>query len=212
MSPLITISIFEDNAFLRQSLEQLFFSEKDFAVAGSFSDCTNVAKHVADCQPEIILMDIDLPGINGIEGLKKALAVNPEVNVVMFTIFDDNDRIFDALCAGAKGYILKKTTNQKLIEALKDIHAGGSYMSPKIARKVMQKFAPAKPIAPTNNLSVRENETLQLLAQGYSYKMIAGQLAISIDTVRHHIKNIYHKLQVNSNVEAVKLALKHKIQ
>jgi DNA-binding NarL/FixJ family response regulator len=209
MLPMLTISIYEDNASLRKSLEQLFFNEPGFAVTGSFAHCTAIAAHVQDCQPDIVLMDIEMPGTDGIEGVQKAIGAWPDCTVVMFTIFDDNDHIFEALCAGAKGYILKKTTNDKLIEALKEIHAGGSYMSPTIARKVMQSFSSVKPKKPEYNLSHRELEILNLLVKGLSYKMIGSECGISIDTVRHHIKNIYQKLHVNSNVEAVKKAIKN---
>jgi DNA-binding NarL/FixJ family response regulator len=208
----IRISVFEDNSNLRQSLTQLFTYEKDFALCGTFPDCNVIEKHIPNYLPEMILMDIDMPGINGIEGLKKVLAIAPETIIVMFTIFEDEDKIFDAICAGAKGYILKKTNNEKLLEALKDIYNGGSYMTPVIARKVLQMFCkPPQAINNEYNLSDREKEVLKLLVEGYSYKMIAAKCEVTHDTVRHHIKNIYQKLKVNSNVEAVKKAMIKKL-
>ena len=208
----IHISVFEDNNNLRLSLTQLFTYEKDFVLCGAFPDCNSIGNHIPDYHPQMILMDIDMPGMNGIEGLKKVLAIAPETIIVMFTIFEDDEKIFDAICAGAKGYILKKTTNEKLLDALKDIFNGGSYMTPVIARKVLQMFSkPQQSINNEYNLSDREKEVLKLLVEGYSYKMIAAKLEVAHDTVRHHIKSIYQKLQVNSNVEAVKKAMQKKL-
>lgn len=212
MNTPIRISIFEDNNNLRQSLTQLFAYEKDFALCGAFPDCSFLESHIPDYLPEVVLMDIDMPGMNGIDGLKKILCMQPETIIVMFTIFEDEEKIFDAICAGAKGYILKKTSNEKLLDALRDIYNGGSYMTPVIARKVLQMFSrPQQPIINEYNLSDREKEVLKLLVEGYSYKMIAAKCEVTHDTVRHHIKNIYNKLQVNSNVEAVKKAMVKKI-
>lgn len=209
MNTPIRISVFEDNNNLRQSLTQLFTYEKDFALCGAFPDCNTIEKHIPDYLPEMILMDIDMPGINGIEALKKVLAIAPETAIVMFTIFEEEDKVFEAICAGAKGYILKKTNNEKLLAALKDVHEGGSYMTPIIARKVLQMFSkPPQTFDEKYLLTEKEKNILKFLVEGYSYKMIAAKIEISHDTVRFHIKNIYQKLQVNSNVEAVKKAIK----
>lgn len=212
MNTRICISIFEDNDSLRKSLSHLFTYEQEFVLCGSFSNCNTIEEHLAEYMPEMILMDIDMQGTSGIEGLKKALIFAPEIIVVMFTVFEDEDKIFDALCAGARGYILKKISNEKLLEALKDIYNGGSYITPLVARKVLHKFSkPQQEVKKEYNLSIRENEVLKLLSEGYSYKMIAVKCQVTLDTIRHHIKNIYQKLQVNSNVEAVKKALQKKI-
>jgi len=212
MNTPICISIFEDNDSLRKSLSHLFTYEQEFVLCGSFSNCNTIEEHLAEYMPEMILMDIDMQGTSGIEGLKKALIFTPEIIVVMFTVFEDEDKIFDALCAGARGYILKKISNEKLLEALKDIYNGGSYITPLVARKVLHKFSkPQQEVKKEYNLSTRENEVLKLLSEGYSYKMIAAKCQVTLDTIRHHIKNIYQKLQVNSNVEAVKKALQKKI-
>jgi DNA-binding NarL/FixJ family response regulator len=208
----ICISVFEDNNSLRQSLVQLFSSETDFILRGAYPDCVSVATHVAEVLPDVILMDIDMPGRSGIEGLKLALEVAPETIVVMFTVFDDDQNVFEALKNGARGYILKKTSNEKLIAALKDIYEGGAFMSPAIAKKVLATLQPVRktPLV-TFPLTPREAGILKLLVDGYSYKMIAAAEGISIDTVRSHIKKIYEKLHVNSNVEAVKKATEHNL-
>ena len=154
-------------------------------------------------------MDIDMPKMSGIEGLQLALKVSPNTIIVMYTVFEEDDKVFKAICAGAKGYILKDTPSEKLVTLLKDIYNGGAYMSPVIAAKVMQTFSQRK--ENDFKLTDKEKNILQLLVEGNSYKMIAAESDISIDTVRFHLKNIYHKLQVKSNVEAVNKALKFKL-
>jgi len=209
MNKYISISIYEDNKHLRESLVSLFQEEKDFLLLGAFEKCTEIEKHVSEVLPEILLMDIDMPEMSGIEGLQLALKVSPSTIVVMYTVFEEDDKVFKAICAGAKGYILKDTPNEKLVELLKDIFNGGAYMSPVIAAKVMQSFSHRN--EKDFKLTDKEKNVLQLLVEGYSYKMIANETGISLDTVRFHLKNIYHKLQVNSNVEAVNKAIKYKI-
>lgn len=203
----IQLSIFEDNHQMRSSLQLLFSLENDFHLCGIFEHANDIQSHVQASNPDIILMDIDMPGVNGIEALSQALTIKPETIVVMYTVFEDDDKIYDAICEGARGYILKKTSNDKLISTLKEIFEGGSYMTPVIARKALAMFQKKKYVNNNYNLSDREKEILHLLVDGYSYKMIASQCFISLDTVRSHIKNIYAKLQVNSNVEAVRKAI-----
>lgn len=203
----IFISVFEDNALLRSSVMEMFSLETDFHLCGIFENANEIKSHITDAVPDMLLMDIDMPGVNGIEALRLAMAVKPELIVVMYTIFEDDDKVYDAICEGARGYILKKTTNDRLIASLKEIYEGGSYMTPAIARKALAMFQKSRKKGNDYHLSDRELEILHLLVDGYSYKMIASKCYISLDTVRTHIKKIYSKLQVNTNVEAVKKAL-----
>ena len=203
----ISISFFEDNDQLRNSIKVLFSEESDFLFFGAFPDALNIEKHVKESAPDMILMDIDMPKLSGIEALKKALTVRPETIIVMYTVFDDEDKIYDAICEGARGYVLKSTPANKLIAILKEIFEGGSYMTPAIARKALTMFQKNKKGNTDFHLTDSEKDVLQLLVEGYSYKMIAAKRFVSIDTVRSHIKNIYHKLHVNSNVDAVRIAI-----
>ncbi|MBS1589752.1 MAG: response regulator transcription factor [Bacteroidetes bacterium] len=203
----ILLSIYEDNPQLRSSINEVFLLEDDFYICGVFESATGIKQHILSDNPDMVLMDIDMPDTNGIDALKQALSINPELIVVMYTIFEDDEKVYSAICEGARGYILKKTLNDKLVASLKEIYEGGSYMTPVIARKALAMFQKKKKKNDSYCLSDRELEILHLLVDGYSYKMIAANCFISLDTVRSHIKNIYAKLQVNSNVEAVKRAL-----
>lgn len=211
---MITILLFEDRANLRESLHLLLESEPDFKVLGMYPNCKNADKHVLTEKPDVVLMDIDMPVVNGIEGVKMIKLVSPHTQIIMLTVFEDDDKIFESIKAGADGYILKKAIPTELINAVKNASVGGSSISPGVATKVLQAFR-KKENAPTNtetfSLSKREKEVLELLTKGYSYKKIAADLFVSIDTIGSHIKNIYSKLQVNSAPEAVAKALKLKI-
>ncbi|ALD21753.1 response regulator [Hymenobacter sp. DG25A] len=206
------VLIYEDNADLRASLSQLLGGSPGLELAGALSNCTQAEADMARLLPDVVLMDIDMPGITGIEGLRRIKATTPQVNVVMLTVFDENDRVFDAICAGADGYLLKKTPPAKLLEAIGEVRAGGAPMTPAIARQVLKLFPRVLPRAVAEespaNLSAREQEILGLLVEGYSYKMIAADRGISLDTVRSHIKKIYEKLHVRSMTEAVSKALR----
>jgi DNA-binding NarL/FixJ family response regulator len=207
---LIHLIIYEDDKELREGLGQLFSATGEFFVEGMFSNCDTIAIDLKQLKADILLMDIDMPGINGIEGVRLAKAAKPSVNILMFTVFDDDKKIFDAICAGADGYILKKTMPEKIIEALKDLYNGGAPMTPSIARKVLQAF-PKKTTADTDPLTDKELEVLQQLVRGNSYKQIADELSIGIETVRTHIKHIYSKLHVGSMSQAVAKAINQKI-
>jgi DNA-binding NarL/FixJ family response regulator len=207
----VSIIIYEDNMRLRQSLELLLGEGSGFSVAGSFADCDDVEKQVKKLQPELVVMDIDMPGIGGVEGVKILKSNYPDVKVVMHTVFDDDNRIFDCICAGADGYLLKNTAPVKLIQALQDLADGGTPMSPFVAQKVFQYFRNKAAVSDSFNLTTREKEILELLVKGNSYKMIAEKCFVSIDTVKKHLQNIYHKLHVNCGTEAVAKALQHKI-
>jgi DNA-binding NarL/FixJ family response regulator len=207
----LSVVLYEDNVRLRQSLELLLVDAEGYEVTGSFADCDNVMIDMELCKPQLVIMDIDMPGIGGIEGVKKIKQTYPEVKVVMHTVFDDDNRIFDSICAGADGYLLKNTPPLKLIQSLQDLMEGGAAMSPFVAQKVFQHFRNNNKIAEDFHLSPREKEILELLVKGNSYKMIADKSNISIDTVKKHLQNIYHKLHVSCGTEAVAMALKHKI-
>jgi DNA-binding NarL/FixJ family response regulator len=203
--------IFEDNIRLRQSLEMLLNDEANFHVAASYADCDKADRQVEKFNADLVVMDIDMPGIGGVEGVKKIKNANPDVKVVMHTMFDDDNRIFDSICAGADGYLLKNTSPLQLVNALLEVMNGGVPMSPFVAQKVFQHFRLAKADAEQFNLTPREKEILELLVGGNSYKMIADKSNVSIDTVKKHLQNIYHKLHVNCGTEAVAKALQHKI-
>lgn len=203
--------LYEDNTRLRQSMEMLLDEASGYKVTGSFSDCDNVVEDVKNCSPEMVIMDIDMPGIGGIEGVKRIKHNYPEVKVVMHTVFDDDNRIFESICAGADGYLLKNTAPLKLIQMLEDLMQGGAAMSPFVAQRVFQYFRQNNKVNDEFHLTAREKEILELLVKGNSYKMIADKTGISIDTVKKHLQNIYHKLHVNCGTEAVAKALQHKI-
>ncbi|HEV7782890.1 MAG TPA: response regulator transcription factor [Chitinophagaceae bacterium] len=209
----VNIIIYEDNANLRESLRSLLSLAGDYQVTASFPDCTEVALRVKEHKPDVILMDIDMPGINGIEAVKKIREFDTNVQIIMLTVFDDNTHVFEAMYAGANGYLLKKYVSDKLIHAIREVLDGGAPMSPTIARMVISNMQQPGATVPGNDyqLTIREKETLQLLSRGNSFKMIAADLGISIDTVRTHIKRIYDKLHVRSQIEAVSKAINEKI-
>jgi DNA-binding NarL/FixJ family response regulator len=203
--------IFEDNTRLRQSLEMLLNDEINFHVAASYPDCDKADKQVKKYDADLVVMDIDMPGIGGVEGVRRIKNVSPDVKVVMHTMFDDDNRIFDSICAGADGYLLKNTSPLQLVNALLEVMKGGAPMSPFVAQKIFHHFRNAKTESEQFNLTPREKEMLELLVKGNSYKMIADKCFVSIDTVKKHLQNIYHKLHVNCGTEAVAKALQHKI-
>ena len=189
----------------------LLNDETNFQVAAAFPDCDKADKQVERYQADLVVMDIDMPGIGGIEGVKRIKSSHPEVKIVMHTMFDDDNRIFDSICAGADGYMLKNTSPLQLVNALQEVMNGGAPMSPFVAQKVFHHFRQQKADAEQFSLTAREKEILDLLVKGNSYKMIADKSFVSIDTVKKHLQNIYHKLHVNCGTEAVAKALRHKI-
>lgn len=209
---MIRVLIYEDNPQLREGLTMLIDGSDGFNVVASFKNCSTIVADLKTWKPNVILMDIDMPTMNGIEGLKKLREINQEVKVLMLTVFDDNVNVFEALKNGANGYLLKKTPPAKLLEYIEDVAMGGAPMTSSIATQVLKMFAELPSRSNTEyNLSDREKEVLQFLVNGYSYKMIANDMFIAIDTVRSHIKKIYEKLQVNSKSEAVAKAFKDKL-
>jgi DNA-binding NarL/FixJ family response regulator len=209
---MIKVMLYEDNPQLREGLTMLIEGSEGFTVLASFKNCNNVLSEVEAFKPDVILMDIDMPGVNGIEGLKIIRQHNQEVKVLMLTVFDDNKNVFEALKSGANGYVLKKTPPAKLLEYILEAASGGAPMTSSIATQVLKMFSEVQvPQGEDYNLSDREKEVLQYLVNGYSYKMIASDMFIAIDTVRSHIKKIYEKLHVNSKSEAVAKAFKDKL-
>jgi len=209
---MIKLLLYEDNPQLREGLTMLIDGSEGFSVLAAYKNCNNVADEVEAWKPDVILMDIDMPGTNGIEGLKLIREKNDEVKVLMLTVFDDNKNVFEALKNGANGYVLKKTPPAKLLEFITEAASGGAPMTASIATQVLKMFSQINaPKSEDYNLSEREKQVLQLLVDGYSYKMIAAKMFIAIDTVRSHIKKIYEKLHVNSKSEAVARAFKDRI-
>ena len=174
------ISIYDDNDALRKGIEDLLLLSDEFYVCGSYNNCIHIEEQLKNDRPELVLMDIDMPGVNGIEGVKKIKSEFPDIKVVMYTVFDDDTRIFDCLCAGADGYLLKNTSPVKLIQSLQELAEGGAPMSPFVAQKVFTFFRNNKPAEDTFNLTPREKEILELLVRGNSYKMIADKSSVSV--------------------------------
>jgi DNA-binding NarL/FixJ family response regulator len=204
------ILIYEDNTSLRESLNTLLSLSQDYQVLGAFDNCSQVIQQLETARPDVILMDIDLPGINGIEAVKLIRRVNREVQIIMLTVFDDNTHVYDALYAGANGYLLKKYISDKLVNSIAEVMQGGAPMSPSIARMVISHMHETT----ANNdyqLTAREKEILQSLSKGNSFKLIAAELGISHETVRTHIKHIYDKLHVQSQIEAVSKAITERL-
>jgi DNA-binding NarL/FixJ family response regulator len=208
---MINVAIVEDNEIIRNGLASLISGTEGYRCVGTYGDCESMLRELKHTVPDIMLMDIGLPGLSGIEGVRRVKQIRPEVEVLMLTIYEDSDRIFEALCAGASGYLIKKTPPARLLEALREVHEGGSPMSTQIARKVVDLFRrrprPSQEPAAVP-LTSRELEVLQGLVHGDTYQAIALQLKISIDTVRFHIRNIYKKLHAHSESEAVAKAIR----
>jgi DNA-binding NarL/FixJ family response regulator len=212
----LRIAIFDDNSNIRDSISLLLKTEKGFEVVGSFAHVLDCMEDIRKCTPDIILMDIEMPGMTGIEAVKTIQKEFPHIQVLMQTVFEDDDRVFESICSGASGYILKNALNTKLIDFIKELQFGGSPMSPSIARKVLTKMQQIpehiRPeAAPDYHLTPREKEVLACVVNGLSYKMVADQLFISYETVRSHVKHIYEKLHVASLTEVVSKAMKERI-
>ena len=200
----IWVSIVEDNRFVREGWVASLQSTPDFRLIGAFGSCEDALANRSFTDSEVVLMDIGLPGISGIEGVKRLKEVNSDASIIMCTVYEDDQKIFDALCAGAIGYLLKEVTPQELVDAIRDAAAGGSPMTPNIARKVIATFQkPHTKDQPEHTLTDREREVLVLLAEGKSYATIAQQIFLSRDGVIARIRKIYEKLQAHSRGEAV---------
>jgi len=209
---MIRVVIFEDIREIREMLSETVCSDENMYLLGTFADANEAVKIVKKLKPDVILMDIQMPGISGIEAVRLIKANGAEVQILMQTVFEDNDKIFAAICAGASGYILKDSTSARYLEAIIETHQGGSYMSPTIARKVLSMFqnTQKKPKEYTE-LTATERKVLDCLVKGMSYKIIADTCEVSFSTVNFHLKNIYRKLHVNSATEAILQAMNRQL-
>lgn len=206
----LSVLLYEDNDILRESIGSMMQLDEQYTLSNSFNNVLLAEKQVTEIKPDIILMDIDMPGRTGIDAVKQIRAMGLTTPIIMLTVFDDTEHVFDAICAGASGYLLKKHLSFKLFDAMEEVLSGGAPMSPSIAHMViasLQKPQQSKPY----QLTAREKEILASLSKGNSYKMMAEEFYITIDTVRAHIKKIYEKLRVHSQTEAVSKALKERL-
>jgi len=211
---LIRVTIFEDNKHLRETFTLLLNSAEGFSCSGAFPNCKDMLQSITANPCDVVLMDIEMPGMNGIEATQLIKKHFPGVLVLIQTVFFEDEYIFDAICAGASGYILKTTTPEDYLEAIRNVQSGGSPMTPGIARRVLELFKTNLQPQPANNdynLTTQEKKVLQLLVEGKSFKMIAAELYVAFDTVKAHIRNIYAKLHVHSGTEAVSKAIKNRI-
>src|SRR4051795_8894292 len=200
----INVSIVEDSDKFRETLARILNRSEGFRCISQYPNAEDALKALPQDKPEVVLMDINLPGMNGVECVRQLKVLMPTLQVMMLTVYEDTDNIFNALAAGAAGYLLKRTKTAELLEAIREVHRGGSPMTTHIARKVTQSFHRAGPSAQaTENLSEREQEVLDCLSQGFLYKEIAEKLGISYETVHTYIRRIYEKLQVRTRTEAV---------
>jgi DNA-binding NarL/FixJ family response regulator len=207
---MIDVALVEDNATVRQGLAALIGGTPGYRCVGAFRTCEALLKEIVEIRPMVLLMDIGLPGLSGIEGVRRAKELLPELNVVMLTVYEDHDPVVEALCAGACGYLVKNTPPARLLEAISEARQGGSPMSSHIARQVVNMF---RQVAPQrrdeeNLLTRRERDVLNGLAGGNTYQTLAKSLGLGTDTVRFHIRNIYRKLHAHSQSEAVAKALR----
>lgn len=213
-SKILRVIIFDDNVNVRESIALLLSTTENMQLTASFENCKQLITDIEKTNPDVVLMDIDMPVFNGIDGVRLLRTKFPDLPVLMLTGFEDDEKVFNSLCAGANGYVLKNANMESLIQYINEVHAGGAPMTPVIARKVLNQFTKFQPATTTDesyNLSVREKDVLQLLVKGKSYKMIADELNISYETVHSHIRKIYQKLQVNSVGEAVSKTLSKNI-
>ena len=206
----IKVVIFEDNSNLRRGLATLINGSDGFECAGAFGNCDNLIKNINDTKPDVVWMDIEMPGIDAV---KMLMLQFPTLKVLMETIFEDDEKVFHSICSGAEGYILKNTPPSQILETIREIYQGGAPMTPSIASKVLSMFKAGTSFSKdeSHNLTNREREVLKYLVDGMSYKTVADKCFVSLDTVSSHVKNIYKKLQVNSKSAAVAKAIKGKI-
>lgn len=212
---MIRVVIVEDKKMVRDGLAALLGGTDGIDCAGIYGDCESMLKRLKQDKPDVILMDIGLPGMSGIEGTREAKEILPDVVIIVLSVYEGNDKIFEAICNGASGYLVKKTPPARLIEAIKEAHEGGSPMTAHIARKVVNLFQKnlrtTSTATATETLTDRETEVLTGLSNGHSYSSVADDLFISVETVRTHIRSIYRKLQVHTQSEAVAKAIRRGI-
>ena len=200
----IKVAIVDDDEGIRASLATLIRRAPALRLTGDYPNAEAALKEIPSHPPDVVLMDINLPGINGVECVRQLKTILPGAQFLMLTVYEDSDSLFNSLKAGASGYLLKRTASARLLEAIHDVHAGGSPMSPQLARRVVQFFSkPAADDSQVSRLAPGEKEFLDQLAKGYAYKEIADRMNISIDTVRSYVRTVYEKLHVHSRTEAV---------
>lgn len=211
-SGVITVAIVEDQQKIREGLRKLIDSTAGYRCSGSFPSMEDALARITLDPPDIALVDIGLPGISGIEGIRRLKVAKPSVAILMLTVYNDDKRIFDALCAGASGYLLKQTPPGRLIESLREVLDGGAPMSPEVARKVVALFREFRPPDDARHgLTPHEVRLLKLLVEGYNYTTAAEEFGVSVNTVKFHMRSIYDKLQVHSKSQAVSKALRDRI-
>ena len=212
---MIRISIYDDSKERLDSLQLLISTQRNFKCLGAYDNCNELEEHLQQTKPDVVLMDIKMPGMNGIEATRLARRLHPDLKIIIQTVYNDDDNIFNSLKAGAQGYILKSVPIEKIIQSIEDVYHGGAVMTPSIAFRVTHFFKEQQekkaPVSSNYRLTGREQEVLKLLTEGLSYKMIAAELGISYFTVNSHIQKIYEKLQINSVGEAISIALKNNI-
>lgn len=209
----IRVCIIEDHRPFREGLARLIDYTPGYTLVGAYADGNKVVERIRQCKPDVVLMDIQMPGVNGIEAVQQIQQAKLDVKIIIQTVFEDDDKIFAAICAGSNGYLLKNTPPAKYLEAITEAYYGGAPITGSIATRVLALFKQQAAVEPEKMepLSEREREILQYLVKGMSYKMIAAECHISYDTVRFHMKNIYAKLHVVSMTEAVAKAIRHKL-
>jgi DNA-binding NarL/FixJ family response regulator len=206
-----SILLYEDNPLLSESIQSMLRLDQRIQLLGAFENPMDVMAHLNTHHPDLFIMDIDMPGMNGIEAVARIRSINQSVPILMLTVFDDNQHVFEAICAGASGYLLKKHISSKLFSAIEEVLEGGAPMSPSIARMVLASMHEKKSSANPYQLTPKEKEVLTSLSKGNSYKLIAVEVDISIDTVRSHIRKIYEKLHMHSQGEAVSKAINERL-
>lgn len=207
----IKVLLYEDNAKLRMGLSFLLESTPNISFLGSYENCEGIESQIINLQPDVVLMDIEMPVANGFDGLKSIRKYSEDIQVIMLTVFDNDEHIFEAIKLGANGYILKTTPPAQIVESILQVYDGGVPMTSSIARKVLAFMSQKKVVSPDYKLTKREKEVLENLVKGLSYKMIAARIGTGIDAVRAHIKHIYEKLHVHSQTEAVAKAINEKL-
>ena len=209
---MIRVAIFDDDKVFADNLRLLLTDNDDYHLVGTFPNALRAVERVTQCQPDVVIMDIKMPDVSGIEAAGAIKVTFPAIQILMQTVFEDDDKVFAAICAGASGYILKGTPPDKLLEAIADVYMGGTPLSPGVGRKVFRFFQDQQTARPEfYDLSKREKEVLAHLVEGNSYKMIADACGISFNTVNAHLRKIYEKLHVNSSQEAISKALRQKL-
>jgi DNA-binding NarL/FixJ family response regulator len=206
-----SVLLYEDNPLLSESIQSMLRLNNNLNLLGAYENPIHVNNHLESQHPDLLLMDIDMPGMTGIEAVTQIRRINKDIPILMLTVFDDNQHVFDAIRAGASGYILKKHISTKLFSAIEEALEGGAPMSPSVARMVLSSMQQGTSVENPYQLTPKEKEVLTSLSKGNSYKLIAAALQISLDTVRTHIRKIYEKLHVHSQTEAISKAIHEKL-